>query len=692
MNRLALESSPYLRQHSSNPVDWYPWGDEAFAEAQRLHRPIFLSVGYSTCHWCHVMERESFEDEGIAAFLNTHYVAVKVDREERPDIDAVYMRAAQMIMNGGGGWPLSLWLTETGEPFFAGTYFPPRAGMRGAGAGFLEILSELVRIYQEDPAQVHGTARMVSAAVREGLDGRSASRQPSHALAIASEGPPLISAAVRALQRNFDEQNGGLRVRQKFPSQVPVRLLLRHYQQTGDGQALHMAVSTLDAMAAGGIYDHLGGGFHRYATDPAWRVPHFEKMLYDNAQLVVAYLEAWQVTGRAAYARVAAETCDALLATFASPEGGFYAATDADSEGEEGKYFVWSEEEIRSLLDSGADADAFLHYYNLASASAFDGRGVLFEAAPDEDTRQSLAPARAKLLRARARRVPPFRDEKILAAWNGLAISALAVAGRVLGVDRYLEVAARAAEFVLTGMRDASGNLLVRSFHAERLSGPGFLDDHAFVTAGLLDLFESTGDAQWFFAASELAEKAEHIFADPETGGWFTTGLCHERLFGRERPAFDGAEPAGGSVALMNAARLAALTDSETWRNVVERALAVYWPTLQEHPLGLAETLLAVDFLAGPVREIALVRGGGEPPRADALSRVLRTTYCPRKVLVAGDAETPAWKALAERIPLLRDKTARDGRATAYVCTAGTCHAPTHDPETLRTLLCEPNH
>jgi len=676
VNRLALASSPYLRQHAHNPVNWYAWGDEAFAEARRSGRPVFLSIGYSTCHWCHVMEEESFEDETIAAFLNAHYVAIKVDREERPDVDAVYMRAAQQL-GGAGGWPLSVWLTGEREPFFAGTYFPPYAGMRGAEAGFLDLLTELLHLFHEDAGRVQQAARSLARAVRVAAAGEGRAGD------LPTEGSDLdfVAAAVAECRHGFDERHGGLRLRQKFPSQVPVRLLLRHHQRTGDEQVLHMALRTLERMAAGGIYDHLAGGFHRYATDPAWRVPHFEKMLYDNALLIVAYTEAWQASKRPAFARVVRETCDELLATFAAPAGGFYSATDADSEGEEGKYFMWSEEEIRALLGPGEETERFLRHYGVTAAGNAEPGNVLYQAEPDEEITARLLPARRRLAQARSLRVPPLRDEKILAAWNGLAISAFAVAGRVFAEPRYLDAARRAADFVLAHMRAPGTGRLARSFCAGHLGAPAFLADHACVAAGLLDLFESTHAAHWFGEALRLCDEVEARFADPEAGGWFMVGEEQEHVLGRERPGFDGAEPAGSSVALMNAARLASYTDDERWRRVAERARAALRPLLAEHPLAMTEALLAVDFLAGPVREIVIAHPEDDPGAAEPFAQALRDTFCPRKVLVSGAPDTPEWRALAGRIPLLRDQITRAGHTTAYVCRQGRCDLPTTDPE-----------
>jgi uncharacterized protein YyaL (SSP411 family) len=682
-NRLALESSPYLLQHAHNPVSWYPWGDEAFADARRLDRPVFLSVGYSTCHWCHVMEEESFEDEEVAAVLNAGFVPIKVDREERPDVDAVYMRAAQQIA-GAGGWPLSVWLTPEREPFFAGTYFPPYSGRRGGQTGFVEILLELGRLYREERARVGEAARTLVLALRADEESRAAAGD----MAAGPSAAALLAKAVEQCDRAFDRAHGGLRVRQKFPSQVPLRLLLRHHHRgADDGRALAMATRTLEAMATGGLYDHLTGGFHRYATDPQWLIPHFEKMLYDNAQLVVAYAEAWQVTKQPAFARVARETCEELLATFASPDGAFYCATDADSEGEEGKYFVWSEEEIRAVLGPGEETDLFLRHYGFDAGRNFELGNVLWQPSPDEEVTRRLAPARAKLAEVRGRRIAPARDEKILAGWNGLAIGAFAVAGRILDQPRYMRAARAAADFVVGRMREPATGQLARSYREGRLGPPGFLDDHAFLASGLLDLFESTGEARWLAEACRLCEEVEARFADPEAGGWFLTSGEHERLLLRERSLFDGAEPAGSSVALLNAARLAGLTDQDRWRRVCDRALAVYGPLPAEHPLAVSHALLAYDFVAGPVREVVLALPDAADEAGLAFRRVLRETFCPRMVLVTGTPGSAEWQAIEKQVPLARGKVAVGGRPTAYVCAQGRCELPATDPEVFARQL-----
>src|SRR5512142_2819666 len=590
-NRLALERSPYLLQHAHNPVSWHPWGAEAFEVARRTGRPVFLSVGYSTCHWCHVMERESFEDLEIARVLNERYVPIKVDREERPDVDALYMTAVQLL-TGTGGWPMSVWLTPDREPFHGGTYFPPRAGVRGAGRGFLELLTEIAELWDRDRPRISGATGALTEAVRTAL-GRSG--EPAEA----TPGPAPIGRAVDLLAAEFDDRHGGLRRAPKFPSSLPVRLLLRHHRRAGDARSLGMATLTLERMAAGGIHDQLGGGFHRYSTDGEWLVPHFEKMLYDNALLATAYAEAWQVTGRRDLARVVRTTLDYLLRDMTSPEGGLYSATDADSEGEEGRFFVWEARELRDVL--GSDAERFVRFHGVTPEGNVEGRNVLHVPAPDEDAWEALAGAREKLREVRERRVHPSRDEKVLASWNGLAISALAFGGRALGEPRWVAAAARAAEFVLGRM--VKDGRLQRTWRAGEAGVPAFLDDHAFVAQGLLDLFEATFDVRWLEAALDLSERLEALFGDPAGGGWFTTATDHERLLAREKPTHDGAEPSGASVAVLNALRLHAFTTDDRWRERAERALRHHARTLEEQPLALAELLLALDYATDDARE-----------------------------------------------------------------------------------------
>jgi len=671
-NRLALEASPYLLQHAHNPVNWYPWGDEAFAEARRTGRPVFLSVGYATCHWCHVMEEESFEDLEIARLLNEQYVAIKVDREERPDVDAVYMAAVQ-VLTDQGGWPMSVWLDADRRPFFGGTYFPAHDGDRGAGRGFLSILRELAAVYRGDPTRVAAAASSITEALGQAMAGSA----PGASL----PGPESVEAAVELYRRVYDPVNGGARGAPKFPSSFPVRLLLRHHRRSGDSSSLDMAVKTLERMAAGGMHDQVAGGFHRYSVDERWLVPHFEKMLYDNALLALAYVEAWQVTGRRDLSRVARTTLDYVLREMTGSEGGFHSATDADSQGEEGAFFVWEERELGEIL--GRDAERFARFYGVTRRGNFEGRNVLHVPVPDEDEWESLAPARRAVLDARERRPHPLRDDKILAAWNGLMISALALGGRALSEPSYLLAAERAASFALARLR--VGGRLQRSYRDGRASGPGFLEDHAFLAQGLLDLHEATFAPRWLEEALRLAGETDRLFADAEGGGWFRSALDQERLVARERPSHDGAEPSGASVALLNALRLEAFTSDDRWRRTAEGALRAYAPVLARHPAALHDMLLAVDFATDVPLEVVLVwPEGGEPPRP--LLEVVRRTFLPNRA-ITGAADGAGVEALARIAPVALGKSAPGGRPTAYVCERGRCLEPAADPSLLARQL-----
>ncbi len=672
-NRLATEPSPYLRQHAHNPVDWYPWGDEAFSKARAENKPIFLSIGYSTCHWCHVMEEESFDDEEVAALLNEGYVAIKVDREQRPDVDAVYMTAVQ-AMGHGGGWPLTVWLTPDRKPFYGGTYFPPRGGTRGVRFGLVELLPRLADAYRATPDQVAAAA----ADVAERLE-HAATPPPGSALPDAT----LLHAAVARLAGDFDAEHGGFGGAPKFPRPADLELLLRYHRRTGDGAARDMVVRTLDAIAAGGIHDQLAGGFHRYATDAAWQVPHFEKMLYDNALLATVFLDASQATGRPDLAGVTRRTLDWLGREMRAPAGGFYAAVDADSEGEEGRFYLWTPSDLAAALDP-TSARRLAAYLGVTAQGPVDGHSVLHvampldalaasEDVPPEELRATLDAARARLLEVRARRMPPQVDRKVIVAWNGLAISAFARAGAVLAQPAYTEQARQAAETIVGAMR---AGRLPRSLLDGRATGDGYLEDYAFLTAGFLDLFEAGGDPRWLAHALALQRVLDAHFADP-AGGYYRTADDAEALLIREKPDFDGAEPSGNSVALENLLRLHELTGDDRHRAHAEGLLRAFGPALARGPQALPQMLCGLDFFLDHAKEIVVVTppGGGAGP----LLAALHERFVPNRAL-AVVAEGPPQRALAASVPLVAEKSALDGRATAYVCERRVCQRPTSDP------------
>ncbi|TMA22962.1 MAG: thioredoxin domain-containing protein [Deltaproteobacteria bacterium] len=538
-NRLALETSPYLLQHAHNPVDWRPWGDDAFAAARFLDRPIFLSVGYATCHWCHVMEEESFESPEIAQVLNERFVPVKVDREERPDVDAIYMQAVQMLTQHGG-WPMSVFLTPEGKPFFGGTYFPARDGDRGARYGFGTILLELDRVYREERERAVKSAEQIAQAVQQALSADAPTGLPAE---------HVLHGAMTYYAQVFDDAEGGVRRAPKFPSSMNVRFLLRYWKRSGDETALVMARKTLTRMALGGIYDQVGGGFHRYSTDAHWLVPHFEKMLYDNALLTVAYVEGWQATHDAFFKTVACDVLDYVAREMTSESGAFLSATDADSEGEEGTFFVWTPQQLRDLL--GADADEAMRVFGVTEAGNFEGKNVLSLQSPAD--RAFLERVRRRLYEARAKRPPPLTDTKILTSWNGLMISAFARAGLAFGRQDYVDRASRAAgQFSVENLRRTGRH-------------PALLEDYAFLAAALLDVYEASGDARWLRGAISLHAALAERFADPQ-GGFFRTPTQHETLLAREKPSYDGAEPTGNSIAALTLLRLAEITGDAGYR------------------------------------------------------------------------------------------------------------------------------
>jgi uncharacterized protein YyaL (SSP411 family) len=688
-NRLFLETSPYLLQHAHNPVDWYPWADEAFERGKALKRPIFVSVGYSTCHWCHVMEEESFEDEEIARFLNERFVAVKVDREERPDIDAICMKAVQGF-TGRGGWPLSVWMTPQRHPFFGGTYFPPRDDAFGRGTGFLTLLKELAGAYETRAAEVAEVGRNVVEALRQ------------HAFPKGSEALPSeenLAAAARFYRSRFDPVNGGLTGAPKFPSQLPVRFLLRYHRSSGNAEFLEMATHTLRAMAAGGIHDHVGGGFHRYATDPRWRIPHFEKMLYDNALLAMAYLEAYQATGKEEFARTVRDTLRFLERDLSAPEGAFYSATDADSDDdgrrEEGRFFTWTPEELRAALGSGRSR-AIERYFGVIPEGNFEGRSILYAPSDASAVARSLdldeerlsaflREAGEILYRERGRRPPPLRDEKIISAWNGLAISAFARAGLVLGDPEYIERARGAARFLLENAFQEGR--LYRTCKDGRRRHFACLEDYAFLVAGLLDLYEGSFELRWLEHAIALDRILETLFEDRDGGGYYMTSADQEPLLVREKPSYDGAEPSGNSVAALNLLRLYEFTTQDGFRARAEKVFRAMAPLLQANPVALSEMLLAVDFYLDTPRQIVVVVPPGRPT-ADAapLLQAAHRGFLPNRVLSVVRAGREQSES-ARVIPLLEGKDALGDRPTAYACEGRACHLPTADPAELSRLL-----
>ncbi|HMJ52298.1 MAG TPA: thioredoxin domain-containing protein [Polyangiaceae bacterium] len=692
-NRLILETSPYLLQHAHNPVNWFPWGEAAFERATELRRPIFLSVGYSTCHWCHVMEEESFEDEEIARYLNDHYVAIKVDREERPDVDAVYMTFVQSF--GSGGWPMSVWLTPKREPFLGGTYFPPRAGVRGAKRGFLDLLREQAEGFAADPSGLAETARALLRRV-----------QAASAPEPAGDFPPasvLRVARAQSAQR-FDPAFGGARGAPKFPSSFPVRFLLRFARRGSDAEARQMAITTLERMRAGGIYDQVGGGFHRYATDAGWVVPHFEKMLYDNALLAEVYLEAARATGDARLRNTARETLDYLLREMQSEQGTFYSATDADSSTEmgrreEGIFFTWTPNELRTALGDD-DARLAAAWFGVTDAGNFEGRSILSTPRPLEEVARQLAleprlvldrfpTIRSRLLATRSQRPPPLRDDKVIVAWNGLALSALARAAIVLGDRTYEQAAIRTARALVAPLR--AGRRLPHVFVDGREQEKGFADDHVLLAHALLDVFELTADPDWLADATGLMEEMERSFADPTHGGYFLSAEQHETLLLRGKPDYDGPIPSVNSVAALTWLRLYAYADEERFRQRAETTVRAFARTLQDRPLALEHMLLALDWATDTVKEIVIVTPEGRgalAPSARPLLDVLQRTFAPNAVLVVATAADLAG-TMARSIPWARDKPLRGGGATAYVCNRGACKLPTNDPKVFAAQLAE---
>ncbi len=677
-NHLIHESSPYLLQHAHNPVDWYPWGEAAFAQARAENKPVLLSIGYSACHWCHVMAHESFEDEEIARLMNDNFVNIKVDREERPDLDQIYMNAVQM-MTHHGGWPMTVFLTPEGLPFYGGTYYPPHD--RYNMPGFPRVLIGVAEAYRDRPQDIAETGTSLLAELRR-LSQSSGSDHP-----IEKE---MLDAAYVGIVKSYDATNGGFGGAPKFPPAMTLEFLLRTYARTGNQDALRMVSHTCKKMADGGMYDQLGGGFHRYSTDARWLVPHFEKMLYDNALLSRLYLHHFQVTQSESSRETVAGILDYVLREMTDAGGGFYSTQDADSEGHEGKFFVWDLDEIKATVGETAAA-LFCDYYNVTKDGNFEGKNIPNVTRTLEDVAQanrvsvevlseSLATSKRLLFELREKRIKPDRDEKILTAWNGLMLASFAEAGVVLNRPDYTETARRNAEFILSSLR--SDGLLLRTWKDGVAKFNAYLEDYAFFIEGLVTLFETTGESRWLNEGIALTDRMVEEFWDGENGGFFFTGKSHENLIVRSKDYFDNATPAGNSVAANLLLRLAVLTDNQSYRNLAIAVFREAGDSARRYPSGFGYLLSAVDFLLSTPKEVAIV--GQNAGQIDSLLRETWRRYLPNKVVAPGFVNDLA------AIPLLENRPLSDGRATAYVCENYTCKQPVTDAADLALELALP--
>jgi uncharacterized protein YyaL (SSP411 family) len=667
-NRLAKETSPYLLQHADNPVNWYPWGDEALRRAREEDRPILLSIGYSACHWCHVMAHESFEDEAIAAVMNRSFINIKVDREERPDLDSIYMEAVQ-AMTGSGGWPLTVFLTPEGKPFFGGTYFPPR-DIQGM-AGFPRVLGAVADAYHQRRSDIARTTGQLEAAL---------ARQPATISADPAVAETLDEANL-ALKQAFDCRNGGFGGAPKFPQPMALEFLLRYYHSRRDAAAMEMVDFTLEQMARGGIYDQIGGGFHRYATDSRWLVPHFEKMLYDNAQLSQIYLHAYLATGKPFFRSIAEETLDYVLREMTDARGGFYSAQDADSEGVEGQYYVWTAEEIEEALEE-KQANAVTEYYGVTRGGNFEGKNILHVTTglPPEAA-DVIIQAKTALRQRRERRVKPGRDDKILTSWNGLMLASLAEAAGVFDRRDYRNAAAASGTFILNSM--TSNGHLQHSYKDGSARIDGYLLDYATVIEGFLALHQLTFQGQWLRQAITLAEVMLEQFWDGAANTFYDSSREQKDLFIRPRDITDGALPSGASMAATVLLKLSKLADNESWKKIAAQALQSVQPLMRQNPLMLGNWLCALDFHLSDVREIAIV-GPPDDPRTVGLWRTLNHRWLPNKVVAARDPGDPS---PASDLKLLQGRPMIDGQPAVYVCQHYTCQTPITDTASLEQQL-----
>ncbi|HWR56272.1 MAG TPA: thioredoxin domain-containing protein [Negativicutes bacterium] len=681
-NRLVNVKSPYLLQHAYNPVDWYPWGDEAFEKAKREDKPIFLSIGYSTCHWCHVMERESFEDVEVAEVLNKHFVAIKVDREERPDVDHVYMRVC-LALTGSGGWPLTVMMDPEKKPFFAGTYFPKEGTM--GRPGLLSILKAVQHKWQEDRSYLSQSAGEIYEAIsRRGQRGKEGEFSPE-----------LLDKAFKQFKEDFDADYGGFGQAPKFPSPHNLLFLMRYWYRTDNAEALDMAAKTLQGMRRGGMYDHVGYGFARYAVDDRWLVPHFEKMLYDNALLTYAYLEGYQCTGDADFARVAQETLTYILRDMTGAEGGFYSAEDADSEGEEGKFYVWRPAEIKAILGE-ADGELFCKFYDVKSSGNFEHSTTVLHhidydlkefaagmgRAPEE-IEAVLAQCRQKLFAVRERRVHPYKDDKVLTGWNGLMIAALAKAAQVLGDTAYTEAAQRAVSFIEQRLTREDGRLMARYRDGEA-AFPAYLEDYAFLSWGLIELYEATLDIAYLEKALNLVNAMRELFWDETEGGFFFYGQDAESLIARPKDLYDGAMPSGNSVAAWVLARLFRMTGDAGLETLVRRMFSFFTPEVMRHPRSYAGFLLAGELYGSSPRQVVLANQGNREEIAGFLQEIGRR-FLPDAAILYHDPTRQG--AVEKYLPHIQAQGPVEGRAAAYVCENFACQKPVTDPAALAGLL-----
>lgn len=680
-NRLIHETSPYLLQHAHNPIDWFPWGPEAFEKARREDKPILLSIGYAACHWCHVMAHESFEDEETARLVNEHFVSIKVDREERPDVDMIYMNVVQML-TGHGGWPMTVFMTPDGEPFFGGTYFPPepRYGM----PSFKQLLLNVAEVYRTRRDDIRANARQIM----EELQHISAPKLAENEVTA-----DVLDQAYDRLERSFDQHYGGFGTAPKFPAAMNLIFLLRYYQRTKRSEALHMVELTLTNMAHGGIYDQLGGGFHRYSTDEKWLVPHFEKMLYDNALLSRLYLYAYQLTHKPLYKRIAEETLDYIVREMTAPEGGFYSAQDADSEGVEGKFFVWTSDQITGVLGE-SDGALLCKYFDVTPWGNWEGHNILnvprpmsvvakLEGLSEEELCRVIERGRKKLFEYREQRIKPLRDDKIITGWNGLMLRSFAEAATILNRDDYRQVAIANAQFLLTHLQ-RDGRLL-RTYRDGISKLNAYLEDYALLIDGLLALYEATFELHWLTEARRLADIMIEQFWDDVDGGFYFTSHDHEQLITRSKEFYDNATPSGNSVAADVLLRLALYFDVPEYRRRAERILRTTIGSVRRFPSAFGHLLGALDFYVGAPKEIALV-GYRDAADTEALRRTVFDRFLPNKIIALKE---PDAEPASEAIPLLKDRSAIDGRATAYVCQNFTCQMPVTDADALAAQLAE---